>query len=222
MTGKTTLKAEDISVVFGSRDNPFVALDGVDLEVAPGEFAALMGPSGCGKTTLLHVLCGILRPARGRVWVDGTELTALSDAARTRLRRDRIALIFQKFNLLPALSALGNVAIMKRLGAVVGGASPDAVLETVGLGDKKGNLPSELSMGEEQRVAIARALYTDPAIILADEPTGSVDSANKTHILDMFEKCNRELGRTILVATHDEGVAARASRVIEMADGKVV
>lgn len=222
MTGKTALTAEDISVVFGSGDRPFVALDGVDLEIAPGEFAALMGPSGCGKTTLLHVLCGILRPARGRVWVNGTELTALSDAARTRLRRDRIGVIFQKFNLLPAVSALGNVAIMKKLGAAVGGASPDVVLETVGLGDKKRNLPSELSMGEEQRVAIARALYTDPAVILADEPTGSVDSANKTHILDIFEKCSREMGRTILVATHDENVAARAGRVIEMEDGKVV
>lgn len=222
MAGKTALTAEDISVVFGSGDRPFVALDGVDLEIAPGEFAALMGPSGCGKTTLLHVLCGILRPARGRVWVNGTELTALSDAARTRLRRDRIGVIFQKFNLLPAVSARGNVAIMKKLGAGVGGASPDAVLETVGLGDKKRNLPSELSMGEEQRVAIARALYTDPAVILADEPTGSVDSANKTHILGIFDYCNREMGRTILVATHDENVAARACRVIGMADGKIV
>lgn len=214
--------AEDIRVVFGASDYRFVALDGINLKVASGEFAVLMGPSGCGKTTLLHVLSGILRPTSGCVWVDGTELTALGSAARTRLRRDRIALIFQKFNLLPTVSARGNVAIMKKLGASVGTSSPDELLETVGLGAKKDNLPSELSMGEEQRVAIARALYTDPAIILADEPTGSVDSANKTRILDVFEDCNREMGRTILVATHDENVASRAGRVIEMEDGKVV
>jgi len=222
MNGKTALKAEGVSVVFRSGGGRFAAVDGIDLEVACGEFAALMGPSGCGKTTLLHVLSGILRPTNGSVWVDGTELTALSGAARTRLRRDRISVIFQKFNLLPTVSALGNVAIMKKLGANVGTSSPDELLETVGLGAKKGNLPSELSMGEEQRVAIARALYTDPAIILADEPTGSVDSANKAHILDILEGCNRETGRTVLVATHDENVAARAGRVIGMGEGKVI
>lgn len=181
-----------------------------------------MGPSGCGKTTLLYVLSGILRPARGRVWVDGKEITALADHQRTRLRRDRIGMVFQKFNLLPTLSARENVAIMKKLGAPVGAASLEELLKTVGLGDKRNNLPSELSMGEEQRVAIARALYTDPAIILADEPTGSVDSTSKAHILDVFERCNRENGTTILIATHDAEVAGRANRVVEMRDGGIV
>jgi putative ABC transport system ATP-binding protein len=222
MASKIALKAEDISVVFKSGAGRFVALEGVNLEIASGEFAAVMGPSGCGKTTLLYVLSGILRPARGRVWVDGTEITALTDPRRTRLRRDRIGMVFQKFNLLPTLSARENVAIMKKLGAPVGAASLEELLSTVGLGDKRNNLPSELSMGEEQRVAIARALYTDPAVILADEPTGSVDSTSKAHILDVFEGCNAENGATILIATHDAEVAGRANRVVEMRDGEIV
>jgi putative ABC transport system ATP-binding protein len=222
MASKIALKAEDISVVFKSGAGSFVALEGVSLEIASGELAAVMGPSGCGKTTLLYVLSAILRPARGRVWVDGTEITALTDAHRTRLRRDRIGMVFQKFNLLPTLSARENVAIMKKLGAPAGAASLEELLKTVGLGDKRNNLPSELSMGEEQRVAIARALYTNPAIILADEPTGSVDSTSKSRILNVFERCNREDGTTILIATHDTEVAGRANRVVEMRDGGIV
>ena len=222
MASRTALKGEAITVVYRSPGAPFVALDGVDIDIVSGEFAALMGPSGCGKTTLLHVLGGIMRPAAGRVWLDGVEVTALGNNARARLRRNRVGIVFQKFNLLPTLSARDNVAIMRKLGATPGKATPEDILQDVGLGDKINQVPSELSMGEEQRVAVARALYTEPAIILADEPTGSVDSANKNHILDIFERYNRETGQTILVATHDPVIAARAGRVIEIADGKIM
>jgi putative ABC transport system ATP-binding protein len=222
MVDTYAIRCEAVKTVFRTAGESFVALDGVSLKIAPGEFVALVGPSGCGKTTLLHSLSGIIRPDGGRVWVDGTELTALGDGARTRLRRDRIGIVFQKFNLMPTLSALDNVGIMRKLGAKAGRKTPEEMLEAVGLGNKVTSLPSELSMGEEQRVAVARALYTEPTIILADEPTGSVDSASKAHILDIFERCNREMGRAILIATHDPAVAGRAGRVIEMADGRVI
>jgi putative ABC transport system ATP-binding protein len=222
MAEKTALKAEDISVVFESGAGRFVALDGVNLEIASGEFTAIMGPSGCGKTTLLYVLSGILQPSHGRVWVNGTEITALTDRNKTRLRRDRVGMVFQKFNLLPTLSARENVAVVKKLGASIGTTPLEEMLDTVGLAGKGNNLPSELSMGEEQRVAIARALFTNPVIILADEPTGSVDSTNKTYILDIFEKCNRDKGATILIATHDAEVAAKTNRVVKMRDGRII
>jgi putative ABC transport system ATP-binding protein len=200
------------------------ALCGVDIAVRAGEFAAIMGPSGCGKSTLLNLLGGLARPTAGRVIVDGIEISVAGDAERTRVRREKIGFVFQRFNLLPTLTVRGNLEIARQ---IQGQPAPALerlleLLEMVGLPHKIQMKPLDLSAGEQQRVAIARALVNTPAILLADEPTGNLDSVNSAMILDLFRDLNRRRGQTILMITHNPEAAAVGNRTIHMRDGRVV
>lgn len=202
------------------------AVRGIDLEVAEGEFVAIMGPSGCGKSTLLYLLGGMATPTRGRVYVGDTDLTRLSDADRTALRRDNIGYVFQRFNLFPTLTALGNVRLAQEIAGTHNGAKADdramMLLEWVGLGDKGDRKPNELSIGEQQRVAVARALVNRPKILLADEPTGNLDTRNAEQVMTVFESLNKDHEQTILMITHNPTVAGHADRIVQMEDGQVV
>jgi len=201
------------------------ALDDVSFEVAAGEMVAVMGPSGSGKSTLLHLLGGLDQATSGSIRVDGVELTGLDDDALTRVRRDKIGFIFQFFNLLPTLSAFDNVALPMRLqrrpGAEVR-ASAARFLDLVGLGPRAEHLPDELSGGECQRVAIARALVMAPRVLLADEPTGNLDTKTGGEILDLLARINGELGSTLVMVTHDAGAAAACGRILRLMDGRLV
>jgi putative ABC transport system ATP-binding protein len=200
------------------------AVRGVSLTVGRGELVALMGPSGSGKSTLLNMIAGLDTPSEGEITLDGIALSALGDDALTDLRRTRIGIVFQLFNLLPSISALENVALPLRAAGVPSRAAlgrAEAALASVGLAARGAHLPEELSGGEMQRVAIARALAIDPAIILADEPTGSLDSEMGHEVLATLRRCVQERGVTVLLVTHDETAAARADRIIHMRDGRL-
>jgi len=219
-----------VSVAYGEGDARVMALQGVDLAIAPGERLALWGRSGSGKTTLLHVLGGLIVPSEGRVRWKSEELSPLDDAARGRARARGIAYIFQGSNLLSHFTAFENIAFAREASA--GSADgwrngradyePADLLELVGLSAKLDSLPSELSGGEAQRVAIARALAQSPELLLCDEPTGHLDSDTAERVLDLIEALQREFSFALVTATHDAGVAARASRVVELTDGRVV
>jgi len=199
------------------------ALRGVDVRVARGEFLAIMGPSGCGKSTLLHLLGGIEPPTSGQVWLDGQELSALGDTERSIVRRRRIGFVFQRMNLLGTLTAIDNVALPLRIDGIARAAARLRALETLenmGLAPRTDQLPHQLSGGEQQRVAIARALVTKPAVLLADEPTGALDSANGQHILDLLRECANQ-GQTVVMVTHDASLAAQADRILAMRDGQI-
>jgi len=199
-------------------------LRGVDIDIEKGEFVAIMGPSGCGKSTLLHLLGGLLSPTSGDIFVDGENLAAVSDATRTDIRRRKIGFVFQRFNLFPTLTAEGNLKLAEKIhtGNSNGGSTRRRdVLSLLKLDDKLNSKPLELSGGEQQRVALARAVVNNPAIILADEPTGNLDSENSEIVLDMFRDLNRELGQTIIMITHNPEAAAVCSRTIRMRDGRV-
>ena len=204
------------------------AVKGIDFEVGEGEFVALMGPSGCGKSTLLYMLGGMVGPSSGQVLIDGDDLTTMSDSERTLVRRDKIGFVFQRFNLFPTLSALDNVKLaqeIQRWRNKIGRGDPDRaqrLLERVGLAEKIDNRPYELSTGEQQRVAIARALVNRPEILLADEPTGNLDTENSTMVLEVFRSLNKEFGQTMMVITHNPEVAEQADRTIQMRDGLIV
>jgi putative ABC transport system ATP-binding protein len=201
------------------------ALGGVSFTVDAGELVAVMGPSGSGKSTLLHLLGGLDQASSGSVRLDGNELTGLADDALTRIRRDKIGFIFQFFNLLPTLSAFDNVALPMRLQrrpAAAVRATAERFLELVGLGKRADHLPDELSGGECQRVAIARALVMAPRVLLADEPTGNLDTTTGREILDLLESINREIGSTLVMVTHDADAAAVCHRVLSLKDGKLV
>ncbi len=200
------------------------ALRGVDLDVARGELVAIVGPSGSGKSTLLHLLGGLASPTSGRVVVDGVELSSTNDTERTRVRREKIGFVFQRFNLFPTLTVRGNLEIARQIQGNGALSRPRALelLELVGLPHKLDMKPLDLSGGEQQRVAVARALVNEPAIVLADEPTGSLDSFNSQLILDLFRDLNRRLGQTIAMITHNLEAAAMTERIIEMRDGRVV
>src|SRR2546425_11156358 len=220
----TILKAENLEKIYrvGKVDVP--ALRGIDLTVQEGEFLAIMGPSGCGKSTMLHLMGGLLTPTSGRIIVDGEDLTAASDAKRTDIRRRKIGFVFQRFNLFPTLTAEGNLRLAERIHGN-GGEDPQRrreVLRLLGLEDKMHHKPLELSGGEQQRVALARAVVNRPAIILADEPTGNLDSENSDIVLKMMRQLNKEFGQTIIIITHNAEAAARADRIIEMRDGHVI
>ena len=205
----------------GSLDVP--ALQGIDLEIKKGEFVSIMGPSGCGKTTLLQMLGGLARPTSGNVFVDGIDLAAVSDAERTRLRCRKIGFVFQRFNLLPTLTVQANIEIARQIfgGSPVGRDEIGDLLEIVHLRHKLDYKPNELSVGEQQRVAIARALVNEPAIILADEPTGNLDSRNSEQVLRLLADLNREKNQTIVMITHNPQAAEIGNRVIEMLDGQI-
>jgi putative ABC transport system ATP-binding protein len=222
---KTILKAIDLKVNYQVGKVIVPALRGVYLEVQEGEFVAIMGPSGCGKSTLLHVLGGLLHPTSGRVILDEVDLSQVEDCELTRIRREKIGFVFQRFNLLPTLTAFGNVEMALKINGIRNGTSRSEVLSMltlVGLKDKLYHRPTELSMGEQQRVAIARALIHRPSLVLADEPTGNLDSANSAAILKLFMDLNKQLGQTIVLITHDWEVASKAHRIIKMRDGQII
>jgi putative ABC transport system ATP-binding protein len=202
------------------------ALRGVNLAVDPGEFVSIMGPSGCGKSTLLHILGGLLSPTKGRVVIDGEDLTQLSDAARTDVRRRKIGFVFQRFNLFPTLTAEGNLRLAEHIHGrgrpTIDNQTRREVLKLLRLENKMAHRPLEMSGGEQQRVAIARAVINRPAIILADEPTGNLDSENSDLVLNMLKELNRELNQTIVMITHNPEAAAVGSRIIEMRDGTII
>ncbi len=218
------LQTRELVRVFGEGETAVRALDGVSIEIGAGEMVAIMGPSGSGKSTLLHLLGALETPTSGRISLAGERYDGLGDARLTRLRRDRIGFVFQFFNLLPALSAEENVL----LPGLIAGRRDDAVreraralLERVGLGHRTTHLPSELSGGEQQRVSIARALLTEPELVLADEPTGNLDSRSSGQVLELLRDLNRTEGQTLVIVTHDPGAAATAGRVIFLRDGRV-
>src|SRR5262247_2643795 len=218
------LRARGLEKEYGQGKGLVRALDGVELEVAAGETLAVMGPSGCGKSTLLHLLGGLERPSAGEVWLDGRRIDELSEKALARLRRYSIGFVFQAFHLMDELTAIENVEVP----ALLAGRSPRAartrateLLEQVGLADRATHLPSALSGGERQRVAIARALSNEPLVVLADEPTGNLDSAATLDVLRLLDGL-RSAGQTLLIVTHDSRIAATADRLISMRDGDLV
>lgn len=219
------LKTVDLkkSYKIGKLDVP--ALRGVSLEVNEGEFVAIMGPSGCGKSTLLHLLGGLLSPTSGNIVIDGEDLAKVSDAQRTDIRRRKIGFVFQRFNLFPTLSAEGNLKLAEKIHTGNGSKNSDRrreVLRLLRLEDKMHHKPLEMSGGEQQRVALARAIVNAPAIILADEPTGNLDTANSQIVLDMFRELNAKFDQTIIMITHNPEAAEACSRTIQMRDGHII
>ena len=221
---RPAIATKGLTKVYGEGETAVHALDGVDLEVARGEMVAIMGPSGSGKSTLLHLLGALDTPSEGTVKVGGRRFYGLGDAELTLLRRDSIGFVFQFFNLLPALTAEENVL----LPALIAGRRDERIrrraaelLATVGLEGRAAHLPSELSGGEQQRVSIARALLLKPKLVLADEPTGNLDSRSSAEVLRLLRRLNREQGHTIVLVTHDPAAAAMAARVVFLRDGQV-
>jgi putative ABC transport system ATP-binding protein len=217
--------AENLTKVYMAGKLHVTAVHGVSLAVEPGEFVAIVGPSGSGKSTLFYMLGGLTQATEGRVVIDGVDFASLSDAQRTRLRKHRIGFVFQKFNLLPTLSAMGNIEIAY---TVSGRKEPldraylEHLSDILSIRGRLKHLPSELSGGEQQRVAIARALITRPAIVLADEPTGNLDTKTSDAVLQMLVRSNRELGQTTLMITHNPEAAQIAGRILHMRDGEIV
>ncbi|WP_420129610.1 ABC transporter ATP-binding protein [Longimicrobium sp.] len=217
------LIADDLQKTYRSGGRPLSALQNVSFRVEPGETVAIVGPSGSGKTTLLGLLAGLDRPTGGRVLLDGTDMGALSEDDRARLRREKIGFVFQSFQLIPTLTARENVAVPLDLAGTGGGAArADELLERVGLGGRGHHYPTQLSGGEQQRVALARAFIHRPSILFADEPTGNLDAATGARIIELMMELNRELGTTLVLVTHDLELAGRMRRVVRLADGAVV
>lgn len=219
------IRLVNVSKTYDGPAGRVAALANVSLDVAPGAFVALMGPSGCGKSTLLHLVAGVDLPTAGDLWVDGAHLTRLSDSALSRFRRDRVGIVYQFYNLLPTLSTWENVA----LPALLSGTTPRtareralALLGEVGVSRRADHWPHELSGGEMQRAAVARALMNQPAVLLADEPTGNLDSAAGRQILDLLAGLNAAHGVTVLLATHSHDAAAIAGQIVHMKDGTVL
>lgn len=222
--GKVILQTENLvkNYKVGKFETP--VLKGLTFGVEEGEFIAIMGPSGCGKSTLLHLLGGLLSPTSGKILIDGEDLAAVSDAQRTDIRRRKIGFVFQRFNLFPTLTADGNLRLAERIHTGNGGNAERRreVLHLLKLENKINNKPLELSGGEQQRVALARAIINSPAIILADEPTGNLDTENSKIVLDMFKELNERYRQTIVMITHNPEAAENCHRIIRMLDGKII
>lgn len=221
---KTILQTENLIKNYKAGKIETPVLKGLSFGVEEGEFIAIMGPSGCGKSTLLHLLGGLLSPTSGKILIDGEDLAAVSDAQRTDIRRRKIGFVFQRFNLFPTLTADGNLRLAERIhtGQSGNGDRRREVLHLLKLENKIHNKPLELSGGEQQRVALARAIINSPAIILADEPTGNLDTENSKIVLDMFKELNERYKQTIVMITHNPEAAENCHRIIRMKDGKII
>lgn len=217
------LQAKDLTKIYGSGETAVHALRGVDLSVEKGEFVAVVGTSGSGKSTLLHMLGGLDRPTSGSVTVDGKDIFSLKDEALTIFRRRKIGFVFQAYNLVPVLNVYENTVLPVELdGREIDRAFVDSILETLGLSERVSSLPSQLSGGQQQRVAIARALAATPAIILADEPTGNLDSKTSQDVLSLLKITSQKYTQTIVMITHNEEIAQMADRIIRIEDGRIV
>ena len=218
----TILQTKELKKYYGAGDTLVKALDGVDLSVENGEFVAIVGTSGSGKSTLLHMLGGLDRPTSGSVAVDGQEIFSLKDEALTIFRRRKIGFVFQAYNLVPVLSVYENIVLPIQLdGGKVDRDYVDQIIAALGLGQKLHNLPSQLSGGQQQRVAIARALATKPAILLADEPTGNLDSRTSQDVLSLMKVMGQRFAQTMVMITHNEEIAQLADRIVRIEDGRI-
>jgi len=219
------IQTDNLTKTYGTGEAAVVALDHVSLKIDPGEFVAIMGPSGCGKSTLLHLLGGLDRPSEGNVEIEDTPIARMSDDDLTKLRRRKMGFVFQFFNLIPVLNAVENASLPVTLDGVK---PPEAKrraaewLKRFGLGDRLTSRPDQLSGGQQQRVAIARALVAEPALILADEPTGNLDTRSGNEIASILSQVTKEYGRTVVMVTHDPRIAAYADRIIFLKDGRIV
>ena len=219
----TILETRDLKKYYGTGDTQVKALDGVELNIQQGEFVAIVGTSGSGKSTLLHMLGGLDRPTSGTVTVDGKDIFALKDEALTIFRRRKIGFVFQSYNLVPVLSVWENIVLPVELdGRKVDEAYVEEVISTLGLEKKLRNLPGQLSGGQQQRVAIARALATKPAILLADEPTGNLDSRTSQDVLSLMKVTGQKFAQTMVMITHNEEIAQMADRIVRIEDGRIV
>ena len=219
----TVLETKDLKKYYGSGDTQVKALDGVDLTVENGEFVAIVGTSGSGKSTLLHMLGGLDRPTGGSVLVEGRDIFALKDEELTIFRRRKIGFVFQSYNLVPVLTVYDNIVLPIQLdGGRVDEAYVNQVIEALGLEQKLSRLPSQLSGGQQQRVAIARALATKPAILLADEPTGNLDSRTSQDVLSLMKTTGQKFAQTMVMITHNEEIAQLADRIVRIEDGRIV
>ena len=217
------VRLQGVSKIYGSGDAQVRALDDVSVGFGAGEFTAIMGPSGSGKSTMMHILAGLDAPTSGHVFVEDTDITALKDTALTKLRRDRIGFVFQSFNLVPTLDARANILLPMRLA----GNAPekewfDLIVSSLGIANRLNHRPSEMSGGQQQRVAVARALMSRPAVIVADEPTGNLDSHSTDEVMDLLRRAVDELGQSVIMVTHDTATAAYADRVLVCRDGRIV
>jgi putative ABC transport system ATP-binding protein len=220
----TEIEIQDLSKIYRVGEVDVHALRGVNLNIEGGEFVAVSGPSGSGKSTLFHILGGLTPPTSGRVLLDGRDLTHMTDRERTNLRKSSVGFVFQKYNLLPTLTAADNIAIARDIAGKNGAPEPEFVeiLKLLGIADRLNHKPRAMSGGEQQRVAIARAIVNHPALLLADEPTGNLDTENSNAVLEILRDLNRRLGQTILMITHNPEAAAFANRIVKMRDGRVV
>lgn len=219
------IQTTNLTKVYGSGETALLALDHVNLKVETGEFIAVMGPSGCGKSTLLHLIGGLDRPSEGQVVIDGNNLSNLNDTRLAELRRRKIGFVFQFFNLIPVLQAVENAALPLLLDGIDSRTARQKAtqwLEQVDLADRAAHRPDQLSGGQQQRVAIARALVSEPALILADEPTGNLDTQAGDEIVSLLRKVSSEWGRSVVIVTHDPRIAAYADRIVFLKDGAIV
>src|SRR5579862_5935749 len=217
------IEIRDLKKVYRVGEVDVQALRGVNLSVARGEFVSVVGPSGSGKSTLFHILGGLTPPSSGEIHIDGRDLLQMSDAERTHLRKTTVGFVFQKYNLLPTLTAEENIEIARDIaGHPEKDPNFDSILNLLGLSGRLHHKPRALSGGEQQRVAIARAIVNRPSILLADEPTGNLDSENSRIVLDLLRRLNHEFGQTILMITHDSDAAAYGDRIVRMRDGRIV
>ena len=216
------LKAEHLTKVYGSGENEVRALDDVSFYIQRGEFVAIIGPSGSGKSTLLHILGGVDRPTSGRVYLDGTDVYSQNEEQLAIFRRREVGLIYQFYNLIPVLNVVENMTLPVQMdGRKVGEERLQELLKLLSLEDRKNHLPNQLSGGQQQRVSIGRALMNAPAIVLADEPTGNLDSRNSQEIMELLKLSNKKYGQTLVMITHDENLALQADRIIAIEDGRI-
>lgn len=217
------IKIDRLSKIYGTGENAVRAVDDVSFSIQKGEFLAIIGPSGSGKSTLLHILGGVDRPTSGKVFLNGQDVYAQNEEALAIFRRRQVGLIYQFYNLIPVLNVVENMTLPVLMdGRRVNEERLQELLDTLGLSERRNNLPNQLSGGQQQRVSIGRALMNAPSIVLADEPTGNLDSKNSQEIVELLRTSNRKYGQTLVVITHDESIALQADRVIAIEDGRIV